>query len=241
MHKKLILEKGGTFAKQIFSYTDENGKKYIIKESVGDGYGEFKAFQLMKHLGLSEYFVKCVSCTHLGRKTAITLEYVPNGIDSMLKIIPACELVQFWNIILIQLADLIDSLEGYKIQHNDFTPSNVRIALDSTGKYKIKVIDLETMVDYACGRICPHQVVNATPQESKRMGWSKSFHVGADMNQMLGELFLLYSDWMPKIMVKTLSAHLISKKEEFPYAIAGSNMRTSGAAIKRVLPIWPTE
>ena len=63
------------------------------------------------------------------------------------------------------------------------------------------------------------------------MGWSNKFHVGSDMNQILGELLESYEDIIPKFIYNIFSPCIIKLDKEFPYAISESNKLTAGDEI----------
>jgi len=235
MRRELILEKGGTFAKKIFMEFADDGSCQIIKECRGRNSVEHRAFHLMESLGLGDFFAKVVSCSCREDVSIIVIEYVRDDVTSALATVPSGGMEKFWTTLIAQLARLIRNLESHLIQHNDFTPENMRLLRLPGGCYAIKVIDLETVVDYSARRIYPSQVTDATSSEQERMGWRPYFHAGADLNQMLGELVRQHGDHMPGVIRRELERRVIAKDKEFPYALAGLNPETTGSAIEKMM------
>lgn len=69
-------------------------------------------------------------------------------------------------------------------------------------------------------------------KEMERMGWNKKFHIGSDMNQILGEILEKYQNILPKSIYDLLKPLIIVQDKEFPYAISGTNKRTSGDNVR---------
>ena len=61
-------------------------------------------------------------------------------------------------------------------------------------------------------------------KEKKRLGWSEKFHIGGDLNQILG--ILSTYKYIPKYIKRILRKIIIENKNtDFPYAIQKQNIK----------------
>jgi len=138
-----------------------------------------------------------------------------------------------WLMFLLKLAYFINELEKSKIQHNDFYLGNIILVYSKAlKKFDLYIIDMETMVDYK-NKHFPLMFREAmgNNKEMIRMGWSEKFHIGSDLNQILGEILEKYEKIMPKFLYDKLKPLIIVHDKEFPYAISEKNQETSGDEI----------
>jgi hypothetical protein len=90
-------------------------------------------------------------------------------------------------------------------------------------------MDLETVTDYKHpDKIFSSMIKNSDENEQLRMGWSLKFHIGSDMNQILGEMLDRYDDIIPKFIYDVIRPLLIKYDKEFEYAINTENKLTTG-------------
>jgi hypothetical protein len=232
--KKLIIDKTGLFPKKIYKYTDKNNFNCVMKISDINICREYDAYKLLEKINASKYFVPIYGCMSRKGKYIIYSKFIDDDLHSAYKKINKEDRYKFWNDIFIQLADLICILEKNKIQHNDFHMGNLRIELHDN-EYFIKIIDLETMVDYKNKIVYPKEVIHATKYEKIRMGWSSKFHVGVDLNQMMGEIINNYKDDIPNEIVDKIGKLIIEEKKEFPFSISYENINMSGKNVLRIL------
>lgn len=153
---------------------------------------------------------------------------------------------KFWLSLLYQLILIIYILEDNKILHNDFWDAN--IILVSSKKpisityndivydipfcgFIVKVIDFQYTNQYSKNSKIRSKIVMSNSikyrSEKKRLGWSSKFHIGGDLNQILGILTEYNS--IPHNIKKLLNSIVIkTAKTDFPYAIQKGNKYTSG-------------
>ena len=235
-HKEiLIVDKEGLFPKKIYYTSDRFNFEYITKVSSQNIFGEHAAFTLIVKLGLSRFFATLFSAYHANNEYFLIEEYVKNDIHTFYnKNVRKKDMHVFWYRVFRQLAWVICILEENKIQHNDFHLGNLHVEGTPTEPI-IKIIDLETMVDYRTKKVYPLEVINADNDDKIRMGWNKEFHIGSDLNQMFGELMNFYEDDMPKEMVEKIKPLIIEKDKEFPYALHLENKHTTGKEMSRLI------
>ena len=113
-----------------------------------------------------------------------------------------------------QLHIILSFLEQNKMSHNDLFTNNIVIDNNNC----LKLIDLETFCAY--NELIAPQVISADANERKRIGWSKTFTIGSDANQIFGTLFDEYVDYAPQ----SICSRIIKIEKEFPYAINFENM-----------------
>lgn len=154
---------------------------------------------------------------------------------------------KWWLSLLYQLILIIYILEDNRILHNDFWDANViiqpikkPIKIEYKNKvydipesnFMIKIIDFQYTNQYKTKtKIYSEYVMNNekdSQEEKKRLGWSSKFHVGGDLNQILG--LLSNYKYIPDKIRKNLNKIVIKKSDEsdFPYAIQKTNNKTSG-------------
>jgi serine/threonine protein kinase len=152
----------------------------------------------------------------------------------------------WWKSLLYQLILIIYILEDNKILHNDFWDANIILEPhdeDISIKYKnktydvpkfdfmIKVLDFQYTNQYTSNpKIYSPYVMSKFKKyqkEKKILGWSNVFHVGGDLNQILG--ILLNYKYVPKNIEKSIRNIVVKNKgTKFPYAIQKTNSKTSG-------------
>ena len=118
-------------------------------------------------------------------------------------------------------------LEQYKICHNDLWDNNIIV----TDTNNIIVIDHEY---FTCVDHIPDTILYASRKELIRMGWSKRFRIGSDMNQILG--CMQKYKYMPANLKRFINKRLIKyvsgpDAKEFPYAINHSNKKLSARSV----------
>lgn len=204
---------------------------YIIKESSSiDNKDEYDAYHLLYNLG-SSFIIRCLpklySFTHIDNKYNLIMEYI-KGIDGFENINDK----NFWICLMFQLSYFIYILEKNMIQHNDFYLGNIIIEQKT---YQLKVIDLETVVDYKNKKVFSHMVKYSSNDEKYRMGWNDKFHPGSDLNQIFGELLDKYKNNIPKIFYDEIKPRIIYHNKEFPYAIMTKNKLTTGKKMLKLL------
>lgn len=198
---------------------------------------EYKAFvQLNKYRKISLFLPFIINYTKIKENHILSEEYVKYSVEDIARLLQddVPKLNQFWYILFYQLAFFAYQLEKRKIKHNDFFLSNLRIKKDIKYKYLIKVIDLETAVDYKHKSLYPDQVLKASDEENERMGWSREFHIGSDLNQMLGDIFDQFIHLIPHRLIHNIKPLIIQKEKEFPFAVV-ENEKTSGKNILNII------
>lgn len=133
---------------------------------------------------------------------------------------------KFWFKIIRELSYVISILEKHKIQHNDLHMGNLMF-----DNHQLKIIDLETTTNYST---IPPRFIHESAAEKYRLGFADHFHIGADLNQILGYIFEDYSSDIPPELMP-LKNKIITLDKEFPYAIATKNNKTSGHKILNML------
>lgn len=154
--------------------------------------------------------------------------------------------LSWWKSLLYQLILIIYIFEDNKILHNDFWDANIilqsykdRIHIGYKDKiynvpksdFIVKVIDFQYTNQYnddpqiyspfVMTKIKKYQ------QEKERLGWSEKFHVGGDLNQILG--ILSNYKFIPKEIKQFIDKIVIKNinNNDFPYAISMTNKKTS--------------
>lgn len=206
--------------------------KYIVKEGDAvDIKDEYRAYQRLKKLGLTDFIPEVY---YFREEPEGYYKLVIEYIDAV-KLNDDFSLIKkraFWNLLLCQLAYFINILEKNKIQHNDFHLGNVLMKCEKKNKIcQVKIIDLETLTDYANKKIFSSMIKNADEKEMTRMGWNLKFHPGSDLNQIIGEILDQYRDYIPKDLYNVLDPLIIKYDKEFPFAISQENPATTGKAI----------
>lgn len=154
--------------------------------------------------------------------------------------------ILWWKSLLYQLILAIYILEDNKILHNDFWDANIILEPYNkriTIKYKnnlynipksnfiIKIIDFQYTNQYKNNpKIYSSYIMSKIKKyrgEKERLGWSENFHVGGDLNQILG--ILSNYKYIPKNIKKNIDKIVIKNEgTDFPYAIQKTNKKTSG-------------
>lgn len=156
--------------------------------------------------------------------------------------------LNWWTSLIQQLVLIVYILEKHKILHNDFWDANIvlqkidkNINLDykddkinfpvSNIGFIVRIIDFQYTHQYKKDSkiIAPLVITNRKEYKSEqiRLGWSPKFHIGGDLNQILGIL----SDWeyIPKKLKSNIKKLVFKgKSKDFPYAIQKDNIKTSG-------------
>jgi len=221
--QELIIHKKGVFGKTIFKVTNKHNITYIVKASNRSLMHELKIYQLMEKLLISHFFAQIYNCEKKGNKYICFSEYIEDSLHTFYKKIKKSDRKIFWKNLFKQLIYVVSILEKNHIQHNDFHLGNLRIHGCDANNFQIKIIDLETMADYKNKKV-PKELINATKKEKIRMGWDKKFHVGSDLNQILGQIIDEYSRDLPKSIVNKFKPLIISdKNKEFPFAVIKNN------------------
>jgi hypothetical protein len=158
----------------------------------------------------------------------------------------------WWKSLVHQLVLAMYILEDHKIIHNDMWDANVmiqKIPTDKTKKYIkiyykdnnyfvpnagfiVKLVDFQYTNQYTdTPAIYSAYVMSKTKRfqkEKKRLGWSRHFTRGSDLNQIMGIL----SDYkhVPKNLRKYLKEIVYENEDnkDFPYSIIHHNKLTSG-------------
>lgn len=153
----------------------------------------------------------------------------------------------WWISLLRQLIVAIYLLEKNRILHNDFWDANIIIepitinysldfhdeninfSIENRG-FIIKIIDFQYMNQYTTNPNIYSPFVMTTEkkyqQEKKRLGWSSKFHLGGDLNQILGILSdYQYIPLNIRHNIKTIVK--FNPKNDFPYAVQKENIKTS--------------
>ena len=256
---KQSLQTGGTgkcielttIIKKDYSHTyfitdKVTGFKYIVKKGkyIEDEYFAYVRLGLMSSRMVRMCLPKIYSFFYKDGNPVMIQEYI-NGysgydldkIDIFVDKNKPKKTEYAWLLFLLKIAYFINELEENKIQHNDFYLGNIIITYDKTNKkFDTYVIDMETMIDYK-RREYPLMIKSAlkNKKELVRMGWNKKFHIGSDLNQMLGEILEKYQNIMPGTIYDILKPFIIVQDKEFPYAISGKNDKTSGKEIMILL------
>lgn len=219
-----------------------NNFSYIVKQGNIYTSDEYKAYRRLYELN-SDIVIRSIPKIYQysvddNNKHKIIMEYIDghkgyelNKIDIL-----ANKNHDAWVLLLMQLALFIERLEQNKIQHNDFHLGNIIVVHDKEKKiFNTYIIDLETIVDYVNQNVYSTMVFESDSKEKIRMGWHDTFHIGSDLNQILGEILDKYHDIMPKDLADDLSKRIIKHDKEFPFAISEENKSTSGSEIMKML------
>ena len=151
---------------------------------------------------------------------------------------------KWWISLLQQLIWGIYLLEEKRILHNDCWDANIilcRIDGDHilgedefpivNAGFIIKIIDYQYMNQYVRDPVIRSDYVMTKladyDAKKRRLGWSSKFHVGGDLNQILG--ILSKYEHIP-LDIKNVLNKLVVKSglKDFPYAITVDNKLTSG-------------
>jgi len=152
----------------------------------------------------------------------------------------------WWKSLLFQLILVIYILEDNNILHNDFWDANIilkpyykKISIEykdniyniPESNFIIKIIDFQYTNQYIKNsNIYSPYVMSKIKKyqgEKKRLGWSENFHIGGDLNQILG--ILSNYRYIPFHIKKNIDKLVIKNEgSDFPYAIQKSNKKTSG-------------
>ena len=218
---------------RVLRITDSHGFTYIIKEGhpviIED---EYNAYQLLNKIGLRNYIPNIFHFRRDPDKNVLVQEFIPN---TKIFNLPFHKKKSFWLFFICQLARFVYVLEKNKIQHNDFHSGNILIVYDKPSKLlEVKVIDFETMVDYKDKIVYSRMIKSSSPEEYIRMGWSKKFHPGSDLNQIIGQLFEEYKNDIPKDIHDIFFSRVIKYDKEYPYAISEENPLTTGKAVLKL-------
>lgn len=125
----------------------------------------------------------------------------------------------FWNDVIIQIIIFCKFLEDNNILHNDLHDGNIIIK-----GHKVYFIDFEYMHDYKTKKIKSVNIENLPDNDKLRrsLGWSKSFHTGGDLNQILG--YLVYDYPIPLKIKNHLKKYIFTKfNQRFPFCTLKSN------------------
>lgn len=123
--------------------------------------------------------------------------------------------IEWWRDIFWQLVYFCKFLEDQKILHNDLWDDNIIVR-----KNKIVVIDWEYAHDYSGKTPISSPIILGNDTKTKKeLGWSKRWHTGGDLNQIIGIL-------LPRLPYRAyLKKHVICKpKARFPCTITGNNI-----------------
>lgn len=184
---------------------------------------EIKLHKIFARLNIDKYFLKPIKYEN----NKIHYKKLNDDFHSYYKKIKSHpEQIKFWFDFLDEISFVISVLEKNHIQHNDLHFGNIMF-----DKNQFKIIDLETMTDYKT--ITPI-FANYSKAEKHRMGFSDKFHIGADLNQLLGYMLEDYYNDLPSILQELMKRHVIKLDKEFPYAIDVKNSKTSGFKIHKI-------
>lgn len=140
----------------------------------------------------------------------------------------------WWRRVVSQSIDFIARLEALRVLHNDFWDSN--IIADRRGD--ITVLDFQFTHHYVDQPEISSRAVlsNSESGRAERMmlGWTSRWHVGGDLNQLLG--ILDERGVLPPELADYVREHLLVRPgEEFPYATVHDNPAMSGAKLRSLL------
>ena len=220
-----------------------SGFKYVVKKGKDNVFDEYLAHELFVGLRLRgtilpvyEYFVNDKE------ENVLIMEYI-NGYGGyeldkidVLTNNQSRRWKYAWLHLIFSVALIIMILEDEKIQLNNFNLENIMIIYSLVKKrFKLIVLELETLTDYRNNLVFSSMVKNASPEERIRMGWSMKFSPGRDLNLFLGELLERYHNIMPNKLYDSIHPLLIKANKEFPYAIADGNRKTTGRKIMELI------
>jgi hypothetical protein len=140
----------------------------------------------------------------------------------------------WWRRVVGPAVEFIARLEAVRVLHNDFWDQNV--VADDCGD--ITVLDFQYTDHYTEQPAISSPIVRTRSArwraEQLRLGWSASWHVGGDLNQLLG--ILAARDVLPPDLAEYVCAHArVRAGEEFPYATIHANQAMSGARLYALL------
>jgi hypothetical protein len=173
---------------------------------------EIKLHKIFERLNIEKYFLKPSRSEH----NKLYFKKLDHDFHSYYKTVKNKH--RFWLKFLTEISYVISVLEKHHIQHNDLHFGNIMF-----DKNQLKIIDLETMTDYKTVK------PRFSPEDRQRMGFSDKFHIGADLNQLLGYVMEEYKDEVP------IKFEVIKLDKEFPYAIDFRNPKTSGNKIQKMI------
>jgi hypothetical protein len=140
----------------------------------------------------------------------------------------------WWRRVVGQAVEFIARLEAVRVLHNDFWDQNV--VADSRGD--ITVLDFQYTDHYTEQPAIFSPIVRSRSTlwraEQLSLGWTARWHVGGDLNQLLG--ILAAREVLPPDLAEYVSAHAyVRAGEEFPYATIHPNEAMSGARLNALL------
>ena len=168
---------------------------------------------------------------------------------------------QWWKSLIMQLIYSVSVMENHKILHNDFWDKNIIIHPISTGKilsfnndkikipnagFIIKIIDHQNTHQYKRDRQIYSSIIASRNKKydhvKKIYGWSSKFHIGGDLNNILG--ILSHYKHIPN-HIKKLLEQLPIKNENYQfsidrrYVIQSTNKKTSGNTLLKNKIFFP--
>lgn len=206
-----------------------NKKRYIAKicdsdtESQALKYFQKHRFNFAPALHLRKNF---------GHYTLIIMEFLPGKKLSYYRYGKHSAL--FWKVIIIKIIKIVAVLEKHKILHNDLWEDNIIIY-----KNDVKLIDFEYTHQYTkSSKIYCNDVMSQAQDkqaEKMRLGWSRKFHLGGDLNQILG----IISDFssIPEYIQKNIKKLVIQTNMDFPYTSIEGNKATTASVLLRNLDV----
>jgi predicted Ser/Thr protein kinase len=208
------------------------GEKYIAKVCNSE-----TEYQALKYFGKHKFGFapKLYKHKNFGPLVLVIMEFLPGRRLSYYRYGKQSSL--FWKVIIIQIIKMVAQLEEHKILHNDLWEDNIIIY-----KNKARLIDFEYAHQYKKhSKIYSADVMSQAPEhqaEKLRMGWSRKFHVGGDLNQILGSISQFPGiSGIPENMEKNIKAIVVHNDGDFPYTTVTDNPATSAKVLLRDLDV----
>jgi len=206
-----------------------NKKRYIAK--ICDSDTELQALKyFQKHkFGFTPKLHKYKS---FGTSTLVIMEFLPGKRLSYYRYGKHSAL--FWKVIIVKIIKIVAVLEKHKILHNDLWEDNIIVY-----KNNVKLIDFEYTHQYTkSSKIYCRDVMSQAQDkqaEKLRLGWSRKFHLGGDLNQILGILSDFSS--IPEYIENNIKKIVIQTNADFPYASLEGNPSTIAEVLLRNLDV----
>lgn len=205
------------------------GKKYMAKICNSE-----TEYQALKYFGKHKFTFapKLYKHKNFGPLVLIITEFLPGKKLSYYRYGKQSSL--FWKVIIIQIIKIVEQLEEHRILHNDLWEDNIIIY-----KNKARLIDFEYTHQYTKhSKIYSADVMSQAPEhqaEKLRLGWSRKFHVGGDLNQILGSISQFSG--LPENMEKNIQSIVVKSGGDFPYTTVTDNPATSAKVLLRDLDV----
>ena len=205
---------------------------------------EIQALKYFTHYLILPFFPKYISDYHSDKNNMVIMEYIPG--KALIEYDNKKLSIRWWKSLIYQLILIIYVLEDNRILQNDCWDANIMIKSHSkkiSVNYKnrlyeipkcnfiVKIIDFQYTHQYTDNAYIysPHVAtkIKKYQLEKKRLGWSEKFHVGGDLNQILG-LLSNYRNIPAKLKQYIHKNVIKNEKSDFPFAIQSNNKKTSG-------------